>query len=329
MVRAILSEYDPRSRLIRFDRPLDGLVNRVFLLITTCGDLVLRVVDDRSSDWKLRKDIAIFDHMRRLGLPVPRVLRVDTSRQVIPLGYSLSERLPGEPYSQVFACLTGTDNARISGQLGDLLGRLHSTTFQRFGDVFATEDGLDIGPVHELRPRPDGQSPGPFSAWSELHAAFVEARLRFMVGTGFDDLVEPAQAWFDANWTLLDVHVTPRLLHMDLHRGNILIREGEISGILDIEESIVGHNEYDLMRTELAHLRGQDPAFADAFFTAYGRHVRLDEGYEDRRQFYDASRTLVWITSLIRYGNGYVRGSQDQSCLAARKHLRTLLGDFG
>lgn len=150
-----------------------------------------------------------------------------------------------------------------------------------------------------------------------------------MVGTGFDDLVGPAQAWFNANQALLNVHVTPRLLHMDLHRGNILIQDGDISGILDVEESIIGHNEYDLMRTELAHLQGQDPAFADAFFTAYGRHVRLDEGYEERRRYYDASRTLVWITSLIRFGNGYVRGSQDQSHLAARKHLRSLISDFG
>ncbi len=33
---------------------------------------------------------------------------------------------------------------------------------------------------------------------------------------------------------------------MDLHRGNVLVVNGRVTGVLDVEEAIVGHNEYDL-----------------------------------------------------------------------------------
>lgn len=67
---------------------------------------------------------------------------------------------------------------------------------------------------------------------------------------------------------------------MDLHPGNVLLNDGQVSAILDVEEAIAGHNEYDLMRTELANFRGRSPAFACAFMLAYGAHVSLDERYE-------------------------------------------------
>jgi fructosamine-3-kinase len=78
------------------------------------------------------------------------------------------------------------------------------------------------------------------------------------------------------------------------------------------------------MRTELANFRGQAPAFAHAFMRAYGAHVSLDEGYATRRDFYDLSRTLVWIRSLILHGDAYAKGLASQSHHAARRHVLSL-----
>ena len=329
LVRAILSEFDPACDLVSVDRPGEGAVNRVFFLGTTRGAFVLKVFDAPADDWKIRKDVALSDHLRGLGIPAPDICRADASRRVVPFAYSLSPRLPGQTWSSVLASLTAGENRRIYGRLGDYLGRIHATTFDRFGDVVATEGGLGVGPVHELGVGLDGRAPGPFATWRDLHGAFVDSRLRLMEGARFGDLVEPARAWFDRNEAVVDILVTPRLLHMDLHRGNVLILGGEISGILDFDESIVGHNEYDLMRTELAHFRGQDPAFAGAFMAAYQRHVALDEGHETRKRFYDASRTLVWIQSLLLSGDRCTDRRPGEPDLAARAHLLTLIGGPG
>ena len=60
---------------------------------------------------------------------------------------------------------------------------------------------------------------------------------------------------------------------------------------------------------------------------AYRAHVPLDDGYEMRKSFYDLSRTLVWIRSLILYGDAYGKGLMSQSPQAARAHVLSLTTD--
>ena len=324
-IRAILADYDPHCELLRTARPGSGIANQVLFLTTTREDLVLRVFADDVGKWKPQKELAVYAHMASLGIPVPAVHKVDASRQVVPFTYSLSARLEGEPYSAVFSSLSETENIAIHTMLGEYLGRLHTTTFDRFGDVHATADGLRVGPAYELDSGRSGQPLGPFATWREMHDAIVTSRTHLMRGTEFEDLIPVVEAYVARHRDVIDYEVTPRLLHMDLHRGNVLVANGQVAGVLDVEESIVGHNEYDLMRTELATLRGQSPAFAHVFMDAYGAHVPLDEGYETRKEFYDVSRTLAWIRSLILHGDAYAKGQSSQSHRAAREHLERLV----
>ena len=323
-LRAILADYDRACELLHFSQPGSGVTNQVLFLTTTRDRLVLRVFADDVGRWKPQKERALYAHMASLGIPVPSVLKVDASRQIVPFIYSLSARIEGEPYSAVFSSLGDTENIAIHATLGDYVGRLHTTTFDRFGDVHANADGPDVAPAHESDIGGSGASPGPFATWREMHDAIVVARLQFMRGTGFEDLIPVVDAYVARNRDIIDREVTPRLLHMDLHRGNVLVANGEVVGILDVEEAIAGHNEYDLMRTELATLRGQPPAFAGAFMRAYEAHVPLDHGYESRKEFYDVSRTLVWIRSLILHGDRFARGLASQADGAARAHLLSL-----
>ncbi len=323
-IQALLAEYDPRSELLRVARPGSGIANQVLFLTTTREDLVLRIYADDVKTWKPQKELAIYTHMAALGIPVPAVRKVDASGRAVPFTYSLSARMEGEPYSTVFASLSDAENIGIYATLGELLGRLHTTTFDQFGDVHAAADGLSVGPVYELDTGRSGQSLGPFATWCEMHDAIVTSRMHLMRGTEFEDLIPMVEAYFARHQHLIEYEVMPRLLHMDLHRSNVLVANGKVVGILDVEESVVGHNEYDLMRTELANFRGQSPAFARAFMDAYRAHVSLDEGYGTRKDFYDVSRTLVWIASLIVYGDNYAKGLASQSHRAARAHLLSL-----
>ena len=320
-LRALLAAYDARSELVRVDRPRDGLSSSVFFVTTTREDLVLKVYTDDVGRWKPRKEQALGAYLRSLGIPAPELHVADGSKRIVPFAYALAGRIPGEPYSRVFLALGEGENTRIYAALGDALGRLHATTFDRFGDVVPSADGLRVGPAHELDTGAPGQRLGPFATWREMHDEIVRSRLELMRGSAFADLIPPVEAFFARHGGLLDDRIVPRLLHMDLHRGNVLVAGGEVAGILDVEEALVGHNEEDLMRTELANVRGEPPAYARAFLQAYEAHVTLDEGYAARRAFYDVSRTLAWIRSLILHGDRHGQGR------AAREHLTGMVGE--
>ncbi len=119
-------------------------------------------------------------------------------------------------------------------------------------------------------------------------------------------MIAPLDAWFKEHESLLEDRITPRLLHMDLHMSNILVDGDTVTGILDVEEALVGHNEFDLMRTELAHFRGEGVTdIQKAFFDAYAGHITLDAGYVQRKPFYELSRNLVWLRCLVTYGSHY------------------------
>jgi len=326
-VRVLLAAHDPHGDLVRISRPRTGISNHVLYLTTTREELVLRVFADDVARWKPHKELALSTHMASLGIPVPSIRAVDVSGQGVLFAYSLSARLKGEPWSTVCASLSDAANSAIHITLGDYLGRMHATTFDRFGDVYAAADGLSVGPANELDTGAPDQPLGPFATWREMHDAIVRSRLHLMRCTAFEDLIPVAEAYFARHQDEIDVEIVPRLLHMDLHRGNVLVADGQVSGVLDVEDSVVGHNEYDLMRTELANFRGQPPAFARAFMDAYGAHVHLDEDYARRKEFYDVSRTLAWIRSLILSGDAGARGPSSQSHHAAREHFHSLTVD--
>lgn len=90
-LRALLADHDPRRELRGIARPQGGLVNQVFLLATTRRDYVLKVFDDATGMWKPQEEHAVFDHMRSIGVPVPRVERIDIFRRAAPFIYSLVE----------------------------------------------------------------------------------------------------------------------------------------------------------------------------------------------------------------------------------------------
>jgi len=299
-IQAILTPLGQTLRSIR--RPESGLTGSVFILETTQGDLFLKVSRDPASDWKINKERIVYGLLRGQGIPAPKVLKTDLSRTFAPFAYSLSERLPGLTLSQAYENMSAAERLDAYRQLGEFLGRMHSLTFDGFGDVTEREGMVIVGAAWELAEE-SAANVGPFTTWGEMHRKVVRGRLSFLSRTEFHDLAEPVARWFGHHEGLLDYPIVPRLLHMDLHMSNILVSGGMVSGILDVEEAVIGHNEYDLMRTELAHFGDGYESLREAFFEAYTAHVRLDDGYEGRKPLYELSRWLVGLKCLIYYGS--------------------------
>ncbi|MHB1294607.1 MAG: phosphotransferase family protein [Anaerolineae bacterium] len=303
--------------------PQDGYSRNTLMLHTAQGDLVLRVFDAAQA-WKASKERLVYGVMAQHAITAPRVLHTDLSGTRLPLAYTISERLPGVTLGSVFDTLTLPQQVDYYRQLGDCLGRLHGITFDRFGDLSENDDGVVVGPARELQG--GWCEAGPFADWGVMHRAIIAMRLHALEGSPFADLIAPVRAYFARSDALLDYPIIPRLLHMDMHAGNVLVDQGRISGLIDVEESIVGHNEYDLMRTDLANFEGEDERLRAAFYQAYAGHCPVDDGYAERRSFYRLSRTLVQLRCLIVYGDRYTDDLQGDGRRAREDVARVLSG---
>lgn len=321
-VQAVLAPVGLTLRSIH--RPKNGLTGSVFVLVTGEGDFILKVSRDPASDWKLDKERIIHGLLRSHGIPTPNVLVTDLSRCLVPFAYTLSECLLGVTFSQAYTDMDAAGRLDLYRQIGGFLGRMHSLTFDGFGDVAEQNGTITVGPAQELTGEAADTDVGPFTTWREMHRQIVRGRLSYLSRTEFRDLTEPIGIWFSVQEGLLDYPVTPRLLHMDLHMSNILVFKGEVTGILDIEESVIGHNEYDLMRTELAHFGDGYEALREAFFGGYTAHIALDAGYEGRKALYELSRSLVGLKCLVLYGSHTVLGLAEET-RRARARIHELL----
>ena len=310
-ILAILAAFDPAVTVTGIHAATNGFVNAVTIVHTDGPSYVVKVP---SAPWKPAKEARLHTHFRRIGVPAPQVLAIDESHTVVPFAWMVTECVPGQPWSEVAAELDHATTRDLYHQLGDILGRLHTTTFDAFGEADGPSHALDAGPVHEL-----GEV-GPFRTWAQLHDAFVAERLAYLRTTALADLEPAIRRHLNTNRHLIDGRVTPRLLHMDLHQGNIMVENGRITGILDSEESIIGDAAYDLMRTELAHFQETPPAWQAAFRQGYETHLPIADATPELRRYYQVSRSLVWIRSLSAPG----RAGQDRR--ASEAHIRRYLG---
>ena len=130
-----------------------------------------------------------------------------------PLRTRFLSAFPASRYPMlILNCMT-LRSAAFTG--GDFLGRMHSLTFDQFGDVAEREGEVAVGAARELAAEAGNRRIGPFSTWREMHQEIVRGRLAFLSRTEFHDLIKPMEAWFDKSEGLLDYPITPRLLHTD------------------------------------------------------------------------------------------------------------------
>lgn len=211
-------------------------------------------------------------HLRRAsGLPAPEVVHAEP-------GLLLLEYLSGE------SGLSGATQA----DAGRHIARLHRVTDTAFGLDFDTV----IGPLPQPNPRSE--------SWLEF---FREQRLLYMArfaqrrGRLPDNLLGRIERLAGELDDLLEDPARPELVHGDLWGGNILSKDGRVTGFID-PAIYYGHGEMDLAFITLF-------GTADArFFDAY-REIRpiADGFFETRRDLYNLWPLLVHVAL---FGGAYV-----------------------
>ncbi len=211
-------------------RPLSGgQINRVFLVN---GDLVLRFRPEERCSGAFLTEAVLFERLRG-RLPVPEVLAVDSSRSLVPADYVLARRLPGESLPRAWLRARPPQRERWMAALAELLRALHAERFSACG-------GFESG---DFRPA---------ASWEAYFDERFRRRLAILRALpssdrGLLDVIEHRWRSTAASLTIADYTGTDwSLVHRDLHFGNLLVNEGEITAILDFEAAVAGPPDYEL-----------------------------------------------------------------------------------
>jgi hypothetical protein len=88
-----------------------------------------------------------YDLLVDSGVPVPRVLAVDTSREIAPMDVLIMKRVPGEPLITLWPALEPDVREHLAGQIGAALARMHLMMTEAFGGKFGRLRKLNTRPL--------------------------------------------------------------------------------------------------------------------------------------------------------------------------------------
>ncbi|MEV4320228.1 aminoglycoside phosphotransferase family protein [Actinocrispum sp. NPDC049592] len=218
------------------------------------------------AEWRQRKEQYVCGLLG--GLPVPEVL------EVLPGGVSVLSLLDGVPLSSV----ESVDEYEVYRQMGALLARIHAVAQPAFGYVV----------TEVLEPEATN-----LAYMSRQFAAKLADFLRYGGDPGLHALME---GYVERHRDLFAACSQAVLCHNDFHEGNILVTDGRVTGVVDMENAVAGDPVLDLAKVDYYAVRGSAAKFA-GLLAGYGEFAR------DRLAIYKLYHALElwdWFASIGR-----------------------------
>jgi aminoglycoside phosphotransferase (APT) family kinase protein len=208
---------------------------------------------------------------KKTSIPVPHVLYL--SQRGEELGNSpwfLMDFLEGIPYNRLRKDLPDETQRNISIQLGVSLKEMNSIRGPLFGYPGIPEEQSQI--------------------WEDSFPHMLEGiledglKMNIPLPMGYDEIRRLAEKDYYA----LSEVTLPSLIHWDLWDGNIFIKEGKVTGIIDCERALWAD---PLMEQNFCSIS----SLGSAFFEGYGRGIPSTEGEKARRRLYDLYLFLIMV----------------------------------
>ncbi|HYI28265.1 MAG TPA: aminoglycoside phosphotransferase family protein, partial [Bradyrhizobium sp.] len=225
--------------------------------------------------------------VRALGLPAPRVMAIDASRQRVPFAWQVMDCVAAPDLNQLHK-QGRLDLACCAGEIGEAVARWQTIAPPSFGPfdpaVLRGEDRLQG--FHPL-----------YADFFRLH---LERHLRFLVERGFLSELEAREIEDEiAGHESLLALERGCLVHKDLALWNILGTETEIAAFIDWDDAISGDPMDDLSLLGCFY-DGAILARAVAGYTT----VRPLPSEHRRRFWLHLLRNMI-VKAVIRVGAGY------------------------
>lgn len=233
-------------------------------------------------------EVEFYRLCREAGLPVSEVVALDTARDIVDRDYMIVRYVSNTGMFELER--DGSDWNAVMENVGRFMARMHEITGPRFGRLADVTAGRG------------------FSKWSEYIFSELDAVTNAYLTVSdqytkaeLDEIGE----FFHRREALLDEITVPRLNHVDVWDGNVLVRpdgSNEIAAIIDGDRSLWGDIDFDLDKRWI-----QNPEFE----RGYGRPLTADAHRAARRTLY---RLLMLMIDGYVWKHEYQMPENSQQC---------------
>lgn len=229
--------------IIIFEVKGKGYCNNAYYVETQSGKKFIIKEERPDGELKEQNSLTVEAHVIQelsklnFSIPLPKIRFV--SKEPTMFGYTYIE---GEPLIDTWKKLTQEERIRICQDLGNF----HAELGQRINETMAREMGIQINMYKGLHP--------------EVEEEYCKILTFTDIPNGWKTFAQKAKTVFDQT---LELGVF-QFLHNDAHHENIIVKDGEITGIIDF-----GDSEYGEVAREFSRYIRDFPDHAEYIIKAY------------------------------------------------------------
>ena len=220
----------PHQNPVEWIELKEGFFNVAYLIQFEDGEeMILKIAPDSNMEVMTHEINIMFSEVDSLrlvrqqgGIPVPEVVVADFCRSIIPSDYFIMKRLPGSSFQSQLENLNQEEKDRINVQIGALNRSINEITGTKFGYY--------------------GQEDKQGTSWYKVFYSMLKDVIHDAHRKSIPLPVEEQElvSLLENDKRIFEEVTIPRLIHWDLWAGNVFVKDGEITGLIDFERCLWG-----------------------------------------------------------------------------------------
>ncbi len=301
IVRSVCGQ-DARS----VQRFATGLCHYVYDVVLDDGQRLVARIAGSDTQSLLAGGVRWSSLLRPRGVPLPALLHVDLDATVVPFAYVLLEHLPGTDLGHVYHGLTWKEKRAMAAEIVRIQRVAHALPpGRRYGYVTSPDEVPSC------------------ATWTAVVEQSLDEALETIGRVGVVEVrdAERLRQRLVHYRPYLD-QVAPTPFLDDTTTKNVLVHNGRLSGIVDVDEVCYGDPIWVVALTQMALLK---PGKDTDYITAWVEHLALSPEQRRVLQFYTAIFCTIFMGELGQAFNKDAAEPVDQAVVA---HLTRVLNDL-
>lgn len=265
-IQKIIQEHFPNEKLKRIVEIKKAFVNPVFEFELANNESFIMKINNPMWPLKQIRELKAMTIAReQTTIPLHRVVADYQKDDKYPFSFSIFEKLPGKDLKNTVkeTLITKKEYLSIVRKVGFHLGELHSINFDFYGDFCIKQE-------QNSKKSNNNFWGNQFTTWTDCFKAFCFDMLNWVDRTSFPNYRKPLE------WKINELaerieepNENGCFVHSDIHPSNILVKNGQLTGIIDFEWSYAGSPSFDFHLTKAGFYFSDFPSLEESKLTTH------------------------------------------------------------
>ncbi len=265
-----------------------GLKQKTFKITLKDEKHILQLSDKLGEEENgLERNIKTYQLLKGTNIPIPDLITEEIKKTQIEgeeWKYYICECLPGENLEHQMS-------TELTVESGRILAKLHSfASYEKSGWLVPEEDGFWVADFKE----------GDFkqyllNEWKE--------RIEILEKEGWSEVVKKSKRFYNQYKDDIPENINAVFCPNDFSTDNILVENGEITGIIDFDMAYAGHSYRDLVKSANTFWMidpGKNTGIRENFYKGYQKHRELDDSFWRLEPVYRVETITQTVASLVK-----------------------------